>query len=240
MPRKSPSKTSQLEPRRRGRPPKNSGPHATRSKSGRSSKTAGSPASTALKKAGDEIPTQRKAVVLIPEDVKRFIVECLAWGDTPHEVSKAVEAEFEEVRVTPQICQRYNPERQSGCNLSKPLRDLFYEVRERKKAALLAESDQGSRIAALVEMAKFNQKRGAHLLAAKLWEQVAKESGGYFERQAKAAPTTAEVTGDNGNPSLISGRWDLSKLSYAELEMVAALSAKCDVALAPALADKAS
>lgn len=66
---------------------------------------------------------------VLPDHIKKFIVESLACYDTPGQVAKAVKEEFD-LDVTRQQCAAYDPTKVAGQDLSQPWQDLFYSTRK--------------------------------------------------------------------------------------------------------------
>ena len=65
----------------------------------------------------------------LPDDVRLFIVECLARFDSPTTVVGRVAKEFG-IKVSRQAVESYDPSKVKGARLSDKLREHFYNVRE--------------------------------------------------------------------------------------------------------------
>jgi hypothetical protein len=73
----------------------------------------------------------------LPSEVRRFIVERLAYFDSPTIEVEAVKKGFG-LTVDRQTVERYDPSKVAGQNLAAALRERFYKVREKFRADLLA------------------------------------------------------------------------------------------------------
>ncbi|MEG2264222.1 MAG: DUF2280 domain-containing protein [Acinetobacter sp.] len=64
------------------------------------------------------------------KEVKLFIVRSLAVFNTPEETVKLVSEEYKNLNVTRQQCERYDPTKRAGKDLSKELKTEFEETRK--------------------------------------------------------------------------------------------------------------
>lgn len=132
----------------------------------------------------------------LTNDVKSFIVQQLACFDTPSQVAKAVNAEFG-ITTSPQQCERYDPTKRAGSELSAKWRKLFVETRAKflDDTSGIGISHRAVRLKRLERMAAKAEDMGAITIAAQLLEQAAKETGdAYTNRQRH------ELSGPNGGP----------------------------------------
>jgi hypothetical protein len=117
----------------------------------------------------------------LDEEVKLFIVQCLACYDTPSQVAEAVKEQFD-IAIERQNVMTYDPTKSSGKALKQELREVFEKTRE----AFLAESmeipiaSKMFRLRALQRSYYFFVGRNNHIAANGVLEQVAKEMGGYY------------------------------------------------------------
>lgn len=156
----------------------------------------------------------------LTNDVKLFIVQQLACFDSPSQVAKTVNAEFG-LTVSPQQCERYDPNKRAGSELSAKWRKVFAETREKFLADTsgVGIAHRAVRLKRLDRMAARAEDMGAMQLAASLLEQAAKEVGdAYTNRQRH------ELSGPGGAPIRSETR-DLSNMSEAELQAIIAAGA---------------
>lgn len=128
----------------------------------------------------------------IKKEVKLFIVRSLAVFNTPSETAEAVYQEFKVV-VTKQNCEKYDPTKRAGQNLSAELKAEFEATRKQ-----FLENPQHVPIANLAYRLQLMQRviNGAgknSLLILKTLEQAAKDEGGAFTNRK-------EITGADGKP----------------------------------------
>lgn len=126
------------------------------------------------------------------KEVKLFIVRSLAVFNTPSETAQAVHQEFG-VEVTKQNCEKYDPTKRSGENLSPELKAEFEATRKQ-----FLENPQHIPIANLAYRLQLMQRviNGAgknSVLILKTLEQAAKDEGGAFTNRK-------EITGADGKP----------------------------------------
>ena len=128
----------------------------------------------------------------LKKEIKLFIVRSLAVFNTPSETAQAVHQEFG-VEVTKQNCEKYDPTKRSGENLSPELKAEFEATRKQ-----FLENPQHVPIANLAYRLQLMQRviNGAgknSLLILKTLEQAAKDEGGAFTNRK-------EITGADGKP----------------------------------------
>lgn len=125
---------------------------------------------------------------LTPE-IKTYIVQRLACFDTPTTVADGVKEEFG-YTMTRQRVQQYDPTKAAGKDLSKKLRQIFDETREKflTDTSGIAVSHKSVRLQRLERMAEKAETMRNYALAAQLLEQVAKEMGGHYTNLRRVAP----------------------------------------------------
>ena len=72
----------------------------------------------------------------LKEPVKIFIVQSLACFETPQQVADLVEETYK-IKIDRKQCHSYDPTKYAGRNLSKKLKDLFYETRKKFQENIL-------------------------------------------------------------------------------------------------------
>lgn len=140
-------------------------------------------------------------------DIRSFIVQCLACFDAPLTVVKAVQEEFG-VTVTRQSIEAYDPTKRAGKDLGPKWRTIFEETRAAflEDTSKIGISHRTVRLRALQRMAEKAETQGNMVLASSLLEQAAKEMGGMFTNRR-------EVTGKDGGALEVKGLADF----YADL-----------------------
>lgn len=130
----------------------------------------------------------------LTDDVRTYVVQCLACFDAPSVVVVAVKKEFG-LTVKPQAIEAYDPTKRAGRNLSKRWRALFEETRKAflEDTSKIAISHRVVRLRALQRMAEKAEGMGNMALAAQLHEQAAKECGDAYSNRHKL-----EHTGKDG------------------------------------------
>lgn len=128
----------------------------------------------------------------LKKEIKLFIVRSLAVFNTPSETAEAVYQEFE-VKITKQNCEKYDPTKRSGENLSAELKAEFEATRKQ-----FLDNPQHIPIANLAYRLQLMQRviNGAgknSVLILKTLEQAAKDEGGAFTNRK-------EITGADGKP----------------------------------------
>lgn len=128
------------------------------------------------------------------KEIKLFIVRSLAVFNTPKETVDAVNEEFK-IKVSPQQCERYDPTKRAGKDLSKDLVNEFNETRK-----LFTENIQSIPVANKVYRLQkiqnmINSSGKNNMLVLQALEQAAKEVGDVFSNKIKQ-----EIGGKDGKP----------------------------------------
>ncbi|EPJ5167381.1 DUF2280 domain-containing protein [Pseudomonas aeruginosa] len=149
-------------------------------------------------------------------DVKAFIVQALACFDTPSQVSESVKKEFG-IEVSRQQIESHDPNKVCSKGLAAKWRILFEDTRKRfrEEIADIPIANRAYRLRALGRMAERAEGMRNMALAAQLYEQAAKESGGVYTNKHQH-----EVSGPNGAPVAVAA---LTREDYkqARREMLA-------------------
>ena len=127
----------------------------------------------------------------LKEPVKIFIVQALACRDTPQEVADLVLQEFG-VTIDRKQCQSYDPTKVAGKNLSPKFKKLFDETRKKFDEGLI-DIPIANKHYRMKQYDKLLNKTKNTVMALKIMEQAAKDSGGLFTNRK-------EITGANGGP----------------------------------------
>lgn len=139
----------------------------------------------------------------LSDEVKTFIVQCLACFDSPSVVASAVKEEFAQ-KVSRQQVEAYDPNKRAGRNLGEKWRVIFETTRKTflEDTAEIAISHRAVRLRALQRMADKAETQGNMVLAASLYEQAAKEVGESYtnkrqlEHAGKGGAPIRVVTGE--------------------------------------------
>lgn len=128
----------------------------------------------------------------LKKEIKLFIVRSLAVFNTPTETAELVNQEYG-VKVTKQQCEKYDPTKRAGENLSEELRIDFEKTRE-----MFLGKPEAIPIANLaVRLQRYEsqyQKHGKNRVAAlSILKQAAEDIGGKYTNKT-------EFTGANGEP----------------------------------------
>ena len=132
--------------------------------------------------------------------VKRYIVQALACFDTPSQVAVAVKDEFG-FTITRQQVATYDPTKVNGRGLSKELKALFEDTREKFKAEVesIPVAQQSYRLRVLNRMVQAAEASNNRPLVAQLLEQAAKEVGGaYTNRREHSGPAGSPIPVEHG------------------------------------------
>lgn len=126
------------------------------------------------------------------KEVKIYIVRSLAQFNTPQETVQAVNADFG-IKVTRQQCERYDPTKRAGQDLSDELRREFEVTRQN-----FIDNPQHVPLANLTYRLQRMQRVIDHagknsMLVLSTLEQAAKDVGGVFTNRK-------EITGKDGKP----------------------------------------
>ena len=128
----------------------------------------------------------------ITKRVKLFIVKTLAEFETPTNAAKQVKEVFN-IDVSPQQCERYDPTKKMGYDLSQELRDKFFEYRRQANEELEAIPIANKRYRLQLLQDLVEKYPNNPVFIPKWTEQAAKEMGNQFTNKT-------EVTGAGGGP----------------------------------------
>ena len=119
-------------------------------------------------------------------DVKAFIIQSLAWYDTPSQVVEAVQKEFG-INITRQQAESHDPTKASGKTLAKKWVELFNATRERFQNEIsdIPIANKAYRLRVLDRMATKAEGMKNMALTAALMEQAAKEVGDAYTNKQK-------------------------------------------------------
>ena len=127
----------------------------------------------------------------LKEPVKIFIVQSLACFETPQQVADLVEETYK-IKIDRKQCHSYDPTKYAGRNLSKKLKDLFYETRKKFQENIL-DIPIANKAFRLKELQDMYEDSGRNKRAKQnLLKQAFQETDGRTSRQ--------EITGANGAP----------------------------------------
>ena len=121
----------------------------------------------------------------LKEPVKIFIVQALACRDTPQEVVDLVKQEFG-IEVNRMQCASYDPTKVAGKNLSKKFKDLFEETRKKFDEGLI-DIPIAIKHYRMKQYDKLLNKTKNTVMALKIMEQAAKDSGGQFTNKIESS-----------------------------------------------------
>lgn len=131
-------------------------------------------------------------MAVLKKEVKLFIVRSLAVFNTPTETAELVHQDYGVV-VTKQQCEKYDPTKRSGENLSPELKAEFEATREAflEKPKNIPIANLSVR---LQRMENQYQKHGKNRVAAlSILKQAAEDVGGKYTNKQ-------EITGAGGGP----------------------------------------
>ncbi|WP_081795981.1 MULTISPECIES: DUF2280 domain-containing protein [unclassified Serratia (in: enterobacteria)] len=122
----------------------------------------------------------------LPTEVKAFIVQALACFDTPTQVVKAVQAEFN-LNITRQQVESHDPNKANGKKLGQKWIELFHFTRERlqNEIADIPIAHKACRLRSLDRMVAQAESAKNYGMGAQLIEQAAKEVGNAYTSQQK-------------------------------------------------------
>lgn len=126
------------------------------------------------------------------KEVKLYIVRSLAVFNTPQETVELVNEEFK-VKISRQQCERYDPTKRAGKDLSQELKEEFEHTRNEflEKPLNIPIANLAVRLQRLEKQYSVHAKNP--LFSLKVLEQAAKDMGGQFTNKT-------EVTGAGGGP----------------------------------------
>lgn len=131
----------------------------------------------------------------LTETQKRFVVERLACFETPAQIKKAIQETFGVDVSASQVCF-YDPNSAQGSKeLSKELKALFFQTRERfiTDEAAVAVSHRTYRLRRLQKLLDDEKIAKNPAMVMDLLEQAAKEVGGMYTNKR-------EISGPSGKP----------------------------------------
>lgn len=141
----------------------------------------------------------------LKEPVKIFIVQALACRDTPQEVADLVKQEFG-IEVDRMQCAAYDPTKAAGKNLSAKFKKLFEETRKKFDKGLV-DIPIANKHYRMKQYDKLLQKTKNTVMALRIMEQAAKDSGGVYTNKQEVdhtskgesinKPTTIELVAPN-------------------------------------------
>lgn len=128
----------------------------------------------------------------LKKEVKLFIVRSLAVFNTPTETAELVNQEYG-IKVTKQQCEKYDPTKRAGENLSEELRKDFEKTRE-----MFLGKPEAIPIANLaVRLQRYESQYQKHsrnrVAALSILKQAAEDMGGKYTNKT-------EITGAGGGP----------------------------------------
>ncbi|AXY56820.1 DUF2280 domain-containing protein [Acinetobacter chinensis] len=127
----------------------------------------------------------------LKEPVKIFIVQSLACFETPQQVADSVEETYK-IKIDRKQCHSYDPTKYAGRNLSKKLKDLFYETRKKFQENIL-DIPIANKAFRLKELQMMYEDSGRNKRAKQnLLKQAFQETDGRVTKQ--------EITGKDGKP----------------------------------------
>lgn len=127
------------------------------------------------------------------KEVKLFIVRSLAVFNTPEETAKLVNEEYKDLNVSRQQCERYDPTKRAGQDLSQELRKDF-EVTRLEFLAKPNNIPIANLSVRLQRLENQYQKHSKNRVAAlNILRQAAEDVGGKYTNKT-------ELTGAGGDP----------------------------------------
>ena len=128
----------------------------------------------------------------LKEPVKIFIVQALAYRDTPQEVADIVKQEYG-IKIERSQVALYDPTKAAGKNLSKKFIDLFNETREKFDAGLI-DIPIAQKFYRMRQYQKHLEKNARNtVMSLNIMKQAAQDLGGQFTNRQ-------EITGKDGKP----------------------------------------
>jgi hypothetical protein len=130
----------------------------------------------------------------LTDEMKMYIVQCLACYDTPSQVADAVSEEFK-IKVDRWQVQKYDPTKIAGKDVAKRYKEVFDATRKAflEDISKIPIASQSFRLRSLQRMHDYAMSKKNIVLAKEILEQAAKEVGGVFTNKVK-------VGGDADNP----------------------------------------
>ncbi len=120
------------------------------------------------------------------KEVKLFIVRSLAQFNTPEETAKLVNEEYKNLNVSRQQCERYDPTKRAGKDLSAEFKNEF----ELTRAEFLGKPENIPIANLVVRLQRYetmflNTKN--NVLRLKIQEQAAKDIGGQYTNKIESS-----------------------------------------------------
>ncbi|WP_288450140.1 DUF2280 domain-containing protein [uncultured Acinetobacter sp.] len=127
------------------------------------------------------------------KEVKLFIVRSLAVFNTPEETAKLVNEEYKDLNVSRQQCERYDPTKRAGQDLSQELRKEFEITRSEflEKPNNIPIANLSVRLQRLESQYQKHSKN--RVAALNILRQAAEDVGGKYTNKT-------ELTGACGDP----------------------------------------
>lgn len=125
-------------------------------------------------------------MAVLSTEVKAFIVQAIACFDTPSQVVKAVQIEFN-LNITRQQVESHDPTKANGKKLAQKWVELFHFTRERLQNEIsgIPIANKACRLRSLDRMVAQAEGAKNYGMAAHLIEQAAKEVGDAYTNQQK-------------------------------------------------------
>lgn len=126
------------------------------------------------------------------KEVKLFIVRSLAQFNTPEETARLVNEEYKNLNVSRQQCERYDPTKRAGKDLSEELKKEF----EITRSEFLGKPESIPIANLVVRLQRYEdgyQSSKNIVRRLKILEQAARDMGGQYTNKQ-------EITGAGGTP----------------------------------------
>ncbi|EMP5829116.1 DUF2280 domain-containing protein [Klebsiella oxytoca] len=128
-------------------------------------------------------------------EVRAFIIQELAYFDTPSQIVESVQKEFK-VQVTRQQVASHDPTKAAGKGLAKKWVELFNELRDRflNEISDIPIANKAYRLRVLQRMSTNAENMKNIGMTAQLLEQAAKEVGEAYSNKQKVEHTSPDGT----------------------------------------------
>ena len=126
------------------------------------------------------------------KEAKLFIVRSLAQFNTPEETARLVNEEYKNLNVSRQQCERYDPTKRAGKDLSEELKKEF----EITRSEFLGKPESIPIANLVVRLQRYEdgyQSSKNIVRRLKILEQAARDMGGQYTNKQ-------EITGADGTP----------------------------------------
>lgn len=122
----------------------------------------------------------------LKKEVKLYIIRSLAMHNTPTETVKMVNEDFG-VKITRQQCERYDPTKRAGQDLSQEFKDEFFTTRKDflEKPQNIPIANSAVRLLHYQKLIEKNERNTT--MSLKILEQAAKETGGVYTNRKEVA-----------------------------------------------------